>query len=97
MNQLSPRVALSYNLTENWTLDGNYGRYYQLPPYTALGYAGTDGDNSALTFIQAEHFVAGTTQYWPWNAKDVHRRLLQALQQLPLLAARFYFLGDGGR
>ncbi len=29
--------------------------------------------------------------------KDVYRRLLQALQQLPLLAARFYFLGDGGR
>ncbi|MFM1884556.1 MAG: hypothetical protein RL168_740 [Bacteroidota bacterium] len=69
LNQLSPRVALSYNLNENWTLDGNYGRYYQLPPYTALGYTGLDGDNSDLTFIQAEHFVAGSTQYWPWNAK----------------------------
>lgn len=45
LNQLSPRIALSYNLNENWTLDGNYGRYFQLPPYTALGYVGTDGDN----------------------------------------------------
>ena len=32
LNQLSPRIALSYNLNENWTLDGNYGRYFQLPP-----------------------------------------------------------------
>jgi hypothetical protein len=85
LNQLSPRVALSYNLTENWTLDGNYGRYYQLPPYTALGYAGTDGDNSALTFIQAEHFVAGTTQYWPWNAKTSIEGFYKRYSNYPFL------------
>ncbi len=85
LNQLSPRVALSYNLTENWTLDGNYGRYYQLPPYTALGYVGTDGDNSALTFIQAEHFVAGTTQYWPWNAKTSIEGFYKRYSNYPFL------------
>jgi len=85
LNQLSPRVALSYNLTENWTLDGNYGRYYQLPPYTALGYVGTDGDNSDLTFIQAEHFVAGTTQYWPWNAKTSIEGFYKRYSNYPFL------------
>lgn len=85
LNQLSPRVALSYNLNENWTLDGNYGRYFQLPPYTALGYVGTDGDNSALTFIQAEHFVAGTTQYWPWNAKTSIEGFYKRYSNYPFL------------
>jgi len=85
LNQLSPRIALSYNLNENWTLDGNYGRYFQLPPYTALGYVGTDGDNSDLTFIQAEHFVAGTTQYWPWNAKTSVEGFYKRYSNYPFL------------
>ena len=85
LNQLSPRIALSYNLNENWTLDGNYGRYFQLPPYTALGYLGTDGDNSDLTFIQAEHFVAGTTQYWPWNAKTSVEGFYKRYSNYPFL------------
>jgi hypothetical protein len=85
LNQLSPRIALSYNLNENWTLDGNYGRYFQLPPYTALGYVGTDRDNSDLTFIQAEHFVAGTTQYWPWNAKTSVEGFYKRYSNYPFL------------
>ena len=36
--QLSPRLSLSYELTQQWTLSGNAGLYYQLPPYTALGF-----------------------------------------------------------
>jgi len=85
LNQLSPRLALSYNLTENWTLDGNYGRYFQLPPYTALGYTGLDGNNADLTFIQAEHFVAGTTQYWPWNAKTSVEGFYKRYSNYPFL------------
>ena len=69
LNQLSPRIAVSYNLNENVTFDGNYGIYYQLPPYTSLGYKGIDGDNSDLQYISAEHVVLGSTQFWPWNAK----------------------------
>ena len=37
-DQLSPRLSLSYQLTEHWSLSGNAGLYYQLPPYTALGF-----------------------------------------------------------
>lgn len=31
-DQLSPRLSLSYQLTEHWSLSGNAGLYYQLPP-----------------------------------------------------------------
>lgn len=42
-NQLSPRLSLSYRLTDEWTANGNMGIYYQLPPYTALGYKNQQG------------------------------------------------------
>lgn len=41
--QLSPRLSLSYELTQQWTISGNAGLYYQLPPYTALGFKDNDG------------------------------------------------------
>ena len=37
-DQLSPRISLSYQLADHWFLSGNAGLYYQLPPYTALGF-----------------------------------------------------------
>lgn len=42
-DQLSPRLSLSYQLTEHWFLSGNAGLYYQLPPYTALGFKDNHG------------------------------------------------------
>lgn len=37
-DQLSPRLSLSYRLTDGLYLSGNAGLYYQLPPYTGLGF-----------------------------------------------------------
>ena len=85
LDQLSPRAAISYNLTENWTLDANVGRYFQLPPFTALGYVGVDGDNSSLRYIQADHYVLGSTRFLPWNAKASVEGFYKAYQYYPLL------------
>lgn len=41
-DQLSPRLSLSYRLIEQLYLSGSAGLYYQLPPYTALGFKGND-------------------------------------------------------
>lgn len=41
--QLSPRVSLRYAFDEHWSLGGNVGIYYQLPPYTALGFKDSSG------------------------------------------------------
>ncbi|GGG89535.1 collagen-binding protein [Polaribacter pacificus] len=61
-NQFSPRVAVSYALTNKWSLNTSLGRYYQLPSYTSLGYrdiANTLVNQEQLTYIQADHFVSG--------------------------------------
>jgi len=61
-NQFSSRVAVSYALTNKWSLNTSLGRYYQLPSYTSLGYidiANTLVNQEQLTYIQADHFVSG--------------------------------------
>ena len=42
-DQLSPRLSLSYRLTDRLYLSGNAGLYYQLPPYTGLGFKDNNG------------------------------------------------------
>jgi len=42
-DQLSPRLSLSYRLTDGLYLSGNAGLYYQLPPYTGLGFKENNG------------------------------------------------------
>ena len=61
-DQLSPRLSLSYQLTEHWSLSGNAGLYYQLPPYTALGFKNNNGlyaNKYALRYIQASQGSIG--------------------------------------
>lgn len=63
LNQLSPRVSASLLLTTGVYLNFNTGRYYQLPPYTTLGYKDENGvaanKENDLKYIQADHIVAG--------------------------------------
>lgn len=66
--QLSPRLSLAYRVSEQWSLNGNIGRYYELPSYTTLGYA--DGKGVLLNketrtgYIGANHYVLGV-EYRP--------------------------------
>ena len=61
-DQLSPRLLLSYQLTEHWSLSGNAGLYYQLPPYTALGFKNNNGlyaNKYALRYMQVRQGSIG--------------------------------------
>jgi hypothetical protein len=63
LTQLSPRFSASYMLYNDLFLNFNTGRYYQVPPYTTLGYKNSLGalvnkDNS-LRYIESDHLVAG--------------------------------------
>lgn len=42
-DQLSPRLSLSYRLTDGLYLSGNAGLYYRFPPYTGLGFKDNNG------------------------------------------------------
>lgn len=58
---ISPRVSFSYKIDKNWNISASTGRYYQLPPYTALGYKDNQGNmvNKNLDYTGADHFVTG--------------------------------------
>jgi len=60
--QFSPRLSLSYVLAADWKINFNTGIYYQLPPYTALGYQ-EDGifinRQNGIDYVRSDHLVAG--------------------------------------
>jgi hypothetical protein len=61
-DQLSPRFSASYSLTPQWSLNFNTGRYYQLPPYTTLGFKQNDvlvNKENNLKYILADHLIGG--------------------------------------
>lgn len=67
-SQLSPRFSVSYAFSPKWILVANTGRYYQLPPYTLLGFENSDGvlinKQNKVKYISSDHIVAGV-EYYP--------------------------------
>lgn len=66
--QLSPRVSISYALNEMWSISGGSGIYYQLPPYTALGFKNSGGVwvNKGLDYMR----VIGANLGFDWRWRD---------------------------
>lgn len=66
--QLSPRVSISYALNEMWSISGGSGIYYQLPPYTALGFKNSEGVwvNKGLDYMR----VIGANLGFDWRWLD---------------------------
>lgn len=62
LEHFSPRLSASYKISEKISYNFNAGRYYQLPPYTSLGFQ-RDGrlinKENGLDFISADHLVSG--------------------------------------
>lgn len=62
LQQFSPRFSATYAFTERFSFNFNTGIYYQLPPYTVLGYQ-EDGTfvnrENDISYIQNQQLVAG--------------------------------------
>ena len=72
--QLSPRASVSYALSEAWSVSGSAGLYYQLPPYTALGFKEADRlVNRSLEYMRVGTVSAG----FDWRHRD---RLIVTLE-----------------
>ncbi|MEO0471452.1 MAG: TonB-dependent receptor [Bacteroidota bacterium] len=72
LNQFSPRFSASYYITPKLTANFNAGIFYQLPPYTVLGYRDTETRELAnldLTYIRNRQLVAGLAYTTNANAK----------------------------
>lgn len=63
LDQLSPRLSLSYRLIKDVYLNANIGRYYELPPYTVMGFKDNNGNyvNKAndLQYIRSDQAGLG--------------------------------------
>ena len=74
MDNFSPRMALTYSLTEdqNWKINASAGRYYKIPTYTMLGYQNSQSIfiNKSAQYTQSDHLVMGL-EYAPGNASRI--------------------------
>ncbi|MBK8809036.1 MAG: TonB-dependent receptor [Bacteroidales bacterium] len=63
LNQISPRLSLSYALLPKVSLNANVGRYAQMPSYTTLGFKDNNdvyiNKENNISYIKANHFVGG--------------------------------------
>ena len=63
LKQFSPRLSLSYKLSQRVFVNFNAGRYFQLPAYTTLGYRDSNATlinkQNDLKYISADHLVLG--------------------------------------
>lgn len=68
LHQISPRFSLKYNISDYWSFGGNAGLYYQLPPYTALGYKNNSGQfvNKQLRYMR----VAESSLGFDWRPAE---------------------------
>lgn len=89
LDQLSPRFSVSYQFIEKWFLNANLGRYFQLPPYTSLGYR--DSSNvlvnrrNNLKYISSAHLVLGIEHLRSSNTKISLEGFYKRYRNYPLL------------
>ncbi len=73
-DNISPRLAMTYNLNEDqtWKINASVGRYYKIPTYTMLGYQNSLRRfvNKDAKYIRSDHMVMGL-EYAPGNASRV--------------------------
>ncbi|GDX52545.1 collagen-binding protein [Bacteroidota bacterium] len=82
LKQISPRVSLTYNLSEKISLNFNSGIYYQLPAYTVLGYRDSSNrfvnKQNGIKYISCKHIVIGTE----YNTKTNTRIAVEGFYKL---------------
>lgn len=91
--QLSPRLSLSYRLIDNIYISGNVGRYFQLPPYTALGfmeknslinknlqYMNVDQSSIGLSYRLGEKLQVSAEAFY----KEYHKTPFSVSDSIPL-------------
>ncbi|MFN7691981.1 MAG: TonB-dependent receptor, partial [Bacteroidota bacterium] len=72
LNAISPRLSLSYALTEKWNINASVGRYTKIPIYTVLGFKDNAGNfvNKDNKYILCDHYVAGL-EYLPTSSMRI--------------------------
>lgn len=63
LDQISPMLSLSYELSDKLSVSGSLGRYHQLPSYVILGFKNNQGElvnrENDIKYIRVDQFVIG--------------------------------------
>ena len=96
LDQLSPRLSLSYRLSAPLYLKANIGRYYEPPPYTTLGFKDNEGNyvnlTNHLSYIRSDQAGLGLeyrpTSYLKFTAEGFYKHYdrypMSILDSIPL-------------
>ncbi len=88
LTQFSPRLSFSYAFSPKFSFNANTGIYYQLPPYTILGYKENDvlvNKENKIKYIQNQHLVAGFEYNSSANSRVSLEGYLKQYNNYPLL------------
>ncbi|HNQ67390.1 MAG TPA: TonB-dependent receptor [Bacteroidales bacterium] len=63
LEQFSPRISASFDISDKLSINMNTGRYYLLPSYTSLGYRNESNElvnkNNDIKYIKSDHIIGG--------------------------------------
>lgn len=89
LDQISPRLSMSYGISDAVAINFNTGRYCQLPPFTTLGFRNDEGvlENleNGLQYVRADHLVAGIEYTTNSSAKLSIEGFYKRYDNYPLL------------
>lgn len=88
LTQFSPRLSFSYAFSSKISFNANTGVYYQLPPYTILGYKENNvliNKENNIKFIQNQHLVAGFEYNSSANSRISIEGYLKHYNNYPML------------
>ncbi len=88
LEQFSPRFSVAYSVTDRMSVNFNTGIYYQLPPYTVLGYQ-ENGNfvnrDNGVKYIQSNHIVGGLEYNTASNSKITLEGYYKTYSDYPFL------------
>ena len=98
LNQLSPRLSLAYSITPQLSFNANTGIFYQLPPYTTLGFQENKVfvNQQNLKYIQAQHVVAGFEYNTKFDSKISVEGYFKKYKNYPFLTRNQVSLANLG-
>jgi outer membrane receptor for ferrienterochelin and colicin len=89
LEQFSPRFSLSYRIAPKINANFNMGKFFQLPPYTVMGYRNNSleliNKQNDITYIQSTHIVAGLEYNFSSFAKLSMEAFHKAYDKYPFL------------
>jgi len=86
--QISPRFSASYKISNSFNINFNTGIYYQLPPYTMLGYVNNGvfvNKENKLKYMRNKHIVGGLEYLAKSNTRITIEGFLKKYDQYPFL------------